>query len=88
MWKRWTLETRLSRTQKTSHSSNLENSANVAKNFPGLIALTDSLMVSNEEWVLESGCTFHITQQRDLLSEFVEYDGNKVMMGHNSFCIV
>lgn len=32
---------------KASHSSNLENSANVAKNLPGLIALTDSLMVSN-----------------------------------------
>ncbi|XP_013700092.1 uncharacterized protein LOC106403857 [Brassica napus] len=33
-------------------------------------------------------CTFHITQLRDLLSEFVEFEGNKVMIGKNSFCIV
>lgn len=60
----------------------------MAKDLPGPIALTVSLIVSHEEWVLESGCTFHITQRRDLLSEFVEFEGNKVMMGKNSFCIV
>ena len=74
--------------KKTSHSLNLGNSANVAKDLSGPIALTVSLIVSHEEWVLESGCTFHITQRMDLLSEFVEFEGNKVMMGKNSFCIV
>ena len=64
------------------------NSANVAANLPGPMALTDSLFVSEEEWVLDSGCTFHITPRKEILTDLVEFEGNKMMMGNNSFCIV
>lgn len=63
-------------------------SVNVAQNLPGPLVLTASLYVSEDEWVMDSGCTFHITPRRELLSNFVEMSGNKVMMGNNSFCMV
>lgn len=63
-------------------------SANVAKELPGPIALTASLVVSDSEWILDSGCTFHITPHKEFLSEFVEFEGNKVLMGNNSACTV
>lgn len=52
------------------------------------MALTASLIVSEDEWVLDSGCTFHITPRKEVLSEFEECEGNKVMMGNNSYCMV
>lgn len=73
------------------HGSQLNktnNSANLALNLPGPIALTSSLYVSTNEWVLDSGCTFHITPRRELPTDFVELNGNKVMMGNNTYCIV
>lgn len=60
----------------------------MAKDLPGPIPLTSSLIVSGDEWVLDSGCTFHITPWKDLLSEFLEFEGNMVMMGNNSSCRV
>ena len=60
----------------------------MAQKLPGPIALTTSLLVSKDEWVLDSGCTFHITQRRELLTEFKEFEGNKVMMGNNTHCKV
>lgn len=38
--------------------------------------------------MLDSGCTFHITPRRELLTKFKEFDGNKVMMGNNTHCMV
>lgn len=51
----------------------------MAETLPGPIALTVSLLVSEEEWMLDSGFTFHITPRRELLTEFKESEGNKVM---------
>lgn len=71
-----------------SQSTKPGSSANVARDLPGPTALTASLIVSYEEWVLDSGCTFHITPRKEFLSEFTEFEGNKVMMGNNSSCRV
>ena len=74
--------------KKGSSHQRSSNSANVAANLPGPMALTASLFVSEEEWVLDSGCTFHITPRKEILTDLVEFEGNKMMMGNNSFCIV
>lgn len=74
--------------KKVSQYDRTSSAANMAERLPGPIALTASLLVSEEEWVLDSGCTFHITPRRELLTEFKEFDGNKVMMGNNSYCMV
>lgn len=71
-----------------SEHSKSGNSANVVQNLPGPLVLTASLYVSEDEWVLDSGCTFDITPRRELLTDFVEQEGNKVMMGNNTFCMV
>lgn len=71
------------------NSSKPGNSANVASKLPGPVTLTASLVASNdEEWVMDSGCTFHITPRKDLLSNLVEFEGSKVMMGNNTHCTV
>lgn len=74
--------------RKGSFNDKASSSANVAAKLPGPLVLTASLVVSEEEWVLDSGCTFHITPQRELLTNFKEFDGNKVMMGNNTYCTV
>lgn len=74
--------------KNTPHSPKPSNLANVASNLPLPIALTAALVVSNEEWVLDSCCTFHIIPRKDLLSELVEFEGKKVMMGNNTHCVV
>lgn len=52
------------------------------------MALTASLFVSEDEWVLDYGYTFHITPRKQLLSEIAEVEGRKVMMGNNTYYIV
>lgn len=51
------------------------------------MALTASLFVSEDEWVLDYGYTFHITPRKQLLS-IDNVEGNKVMMGNNTYYIV
>ena len=50
--------------------------------------LTVSLQDPMREWVMDSGCTFHITPERDVLFDFKEIDGGKVLMGNNTQCEV
>ena len=47
--------------------------------------LTASEKDPKSEWVMDSGCTFHITPDRDVLFDFKEIDGGKVLMGNNTF---
>lgn len=57
-------------------------------NLPKPIALTASLTAKSDQWVLDSGCTFHITPRREVLSNFEAFDGNKVFMGNDTYCMV
>lgn len=57
-------------------TENLPNSANVVdKN-------------QNQEWILDSGCTFHMTYKRAYLDNFKKIDGGEVVMGNNVACRV
>ena len=56
--------------------------------LPTSIALTASLLAKSDQWVLDSGCTFHITPRREVLSNFEAFEGSKVLMGNNTFCMV
>ena len=82
-WKRDCLERK-----KFPQNNRPQSSANIATNLPGPVALTASLTVSQDEWVMDSWCTFHITPRKELLSKFEEFEGNKVMMGNNTHCMV
>ena len=50
--------------------------------------LTASIHDSRKEWVLDSGCTFHITPDKDVLFDLQEGDGSKVLMANNTQCKV
>lgn len=56
--------------------------------LPTSIALTASLLAKSDEWVLDPGCTFHITPRREVLSNFEELEGNKVLMGNDTYYMV
>ena len=36
------------------------------------------------EWVMDSGCIFYITPDRDALFDFKEFEGGNVLMGNNT----
>ncbi|CAA7029322.1 unnamed protein product [Microthlaspi erraticum] len=74
--------------KKGNHHSKPQSSANVATDLPDVIALTISTHDTKEQWVLDSGCTFHITPRRDLLSDFEDVKEGNVLMGNNSVCRV
>ena len=74
--------------QRKQDQSKASTSANVAMKLPTSIALTASTQAREDEWVLDSGCTFHITPRRDVLSQFEEFKGNNVLMGNNTYCMV
>lgn len=40
------------------------------------------------EWILDSGCTFHITPERSWLQDFKKLRGGEVVMGNNIACKV
>ena len=43
---------------------------------------------SEDEWILDSGCSFHMTPNRSWFSTFKKIDGGKVLLGNNKECSV
>lgn len=41
-----------------------------------------------ENWILESGCTFHMTPNRSWFDVYNRCDGAKVIMGNDAQCLV
>ena len=51
--------------------------------------LTLTLNQNHEEWVLDSGCTYHMCLRRDWFSSYQEVNGGKVLLRNNmSFSVV
>lgn len=61
--------------------SNPSNSANVAEEKDIPMILTTSTKNSKNEWVFDSGCTFHIIPDKSVLFDFEECDGTTILMG-------
>lgn len=58
-------------------------SAKVVKREP--LILTTSVQDTRDEWVLDSGASFHITPNKEVLFDLKEASGGKVLMGNNTF---
>ena len=58
-------------------------SANVSDGYDSCEGLTISELKPGDEWILDSGCTFHMTPRRDWLMNFKKIDGGKVLMGND-----
>lgn len=51
------------------------------------LALTaSSSTYHSEEWILDSGCSYHMCPNRDWFSSFQELDGGCVLMGNDNAC--
>ncbi|CAA7014375.1 unnamed protein product [Microthlaspi erraticum] len=74
--------------KKGNNQNKPPSTANIATVLPITTALTVSLYDPKEKWVLDSGCTFHITPRKDLLSDFEDLDEGNVLMGNNTVCEV
>ncbi|GJV94172.1 retrovirus-related pol polyprotein from transposon TNT 1-94 [Tanacetum coccineum] len=52
----------------------------------------DLLMAVSEErflvWIMDSGCSFHMTPRRDFLFDFKEFNGGTVLLGDNRACAI
>lgn len=66
----------------------MEDSANVVTEFKEPLILTASVQHVKDEWVLDSGASFHITPNKELLFDLEEFKGGKVFMGNNTQCDV
>ena len=60
------------------------NSVNIAEEKEEPLVLVASQQATKDEWVLDSGCTFHITPNKDVLFDLEDIEGGKVLMGNNT----
>lgn len=40
----------------------------------------------SKEWIMDSGCTWHITPNKDVFEELCDQDGGYVLLGNNKAC--
>ncbi|KAH9722896.1 Integrase catalytic domain-containing protein [Citrus sinensis] len=50
----------------------------------GVCIATDSK--DKGKWVLDSGCTFHMSPYKSYFTDYYDYNGGRVMMGNNAVC--
>ena len=74
--------------QRQNKSQDSNDSANTVSERRQSLVLTVSTLDSKQEWVLDSGCSFHITPQRDVLYNYKDVNGGKVLMANNTQCEV
>lgn len=46
--------------------------------------LTVSSQVTSKRWILDSGCTFHSTSDKEVLFDLKEFNGGRVFMANNT----
>jgi len=64
-----------------------EESANVPNGLNFAEVLTVSDADPKDQWILDSGCSFHMTPRREWLFDYLPSNG-KVLMGNNHICDV
>ena len=43
---------------------------------------------SKDEWIMDSGCTYHMTPRREFLCDFRSINGGEVLIGNDYSCSV
>ena len=62
--------------------------ANIFDGYESGKGLTILKLSSRNEWIMNSGCTFHMTSRRDWLLNFKQIEGGKVLMGNDQSCSI
>ncbi|KAG2687294.1 hypothetical protein I3760_09G044700 [Carya illinoinensis] len=47
---------------------------------------SSSSICRSDEWIMDSGCTYHMCPNRDWFTDFTKIDGGAVLMGNDSAC--
>ena len=73
---------------KTSDSAQSQDSANLSQGYDSGEVLVTSTKSTADVWILDSGCTYHMTHRKDWLTDYQKIDGGKVILGDNTTCQV
>ena len=57
--------------------------ANFSNGLDNAEVLIVSTIQSNNEWIMDSGCTYHMTPRKEFFFNFRPLDGGKVLMGND-----
>ncbi|KAG6433809.1 hypothetical protein SASPL_105426 [Salvia splendens] len=72
-----------------NQNNNTGEASVAADESDGTVFIASANVVrSSDEWILDSGCSYHICPNRDCFSTYESYDGGYVLMGNNSPCKV
>lgn len=72
--------------KKNDNKNPTANVVHVIDDDTELAMIGSSLPHHSEEWILDSGCTYHMCPNRDWFSSFEELDGGSVFMGNDNTC--
>ena len=72
--------------RKKNNDQDQADTANISDGFHSADVLTVATDSSHTDWVMDSGCTFHMTPRRDWLYDFRKVNGGKVLMGNDNAC--
>ncbi|XP_024007234.1 uncharacterized protein LOC112083440 [Eutrema salsugineum] len=50
------------------------------------MVLSVSTQDTKKEWILDSGCSYHSTPDKEVLFDFKEFDSGRVLMANNTHC--
>lgn len=64
------------------------HNVNVSEGYESAEMLTVSKTEGSSEWILDSGCSFHMTPNRQWFQDFETIKGGKVLLGNNQECCV
>ena len=71
-----------------NNSNTAEASVATDENEGIILVATEDKVRSNKEWILDSGCSYHMSPDRDCFSTYESLDGGLVLMGNNAACKV
>lgn len=43
---------------------------------------------SEQEWIIDSGCSFHMSPDQSVFLDYRKIDGGQVLLGNNKACFV
>ncbi|KAL5580785.1 hypothetical protein UlMin_013227 [Ulmus minor] len=76
------------RKKKAQKNQEYGDAAVVLEGYKSADVLAVRTKESRGEWILDSGCTFHMCPRRELFNTYQSIDGGKVLMGNDEACKV
>ena len=75
------------RTDQNKHQNDKQQEANYSDGYDSGEVYVASTSFK-DDWILDSGCTFHMTNSREILTDYRDSKGGKVILGNNNTCSI